>query len=158
MKRRLLSAVLALCTILTFAGPLAQKSEAYGVSDWVPATEAPENAEVVERKYTYTKTTTVKSYATSMDGFQQVGWNWVWSSGGSQRWADFPAGFDTGHSLYQERVNGQPYWPTETATYKREVRNNWAGFIYWHWCYNVNYSANNTQRMISSRKNLGYYV
>ncbi|MBR2521128.1 MAG: InlB B-repeat-containing protein [Oscillospiraceae bacterium] len=151
MKRRLICTVLALCTVVSLIVPLVPQAKAYGESDWVLASEAPAEAEITARKWTYTKTTTVKSYDTSMSGYEQTGSEWKLSGSGQRRWASFPSGFNTGHSLYTERSNGQPYSAKTTDTYKREVSNSWEGYIYWHWAYNAAY-YNNTSRWISDRK------
>lgn len=120
-------------------------------SGWVLESELPAGAEVLDTKWTYTKTTNTESTATSLDGFTQIGAYWVQSGSGSQNYASFPSGFNTGHSIYTSFTKSVPYSAYENETNKREVNNSWAGYVYWHWMYNVAY-ANNTSRTIADRK------
>ena len=119
------------------------------VSDWVKASEMPSGAQTVNQKWTYTKTTNTESRETSMSGYTQVGSYWVQSGSGSTHYAGFPGGFDTGHWIYTSFAKN-PYSAYENETTKREVSNSWAGFVYWHWMYNVWYS-NTTSRTIADR-------
>lgn len=116
-------------------------------SDWVKASQLPEGAEVLGQKWTYTLKTTTESRETSLAGYNQTGSYWVKSGSGSQNYASFPSGFKTSHSIYTSFAKA-PYSTSETATTKREVSNNWAGYVYWHWMYNVAY-AKNMERQIS---------
>lgn len=128
------------------------------VSNWVKAAEVPSGAQVVNRKWSYTRTTTVESKETSMAGYTQVGSYWVESGRGSQNYASFPSGFNQSHSIYTSFAKSA-ISSYENASSKRVVTNRWGGYVYWHWMYNVHY-RNTTDRAISSQKGtysgLGY--
>ena len=110
------------------------------VSDWVLASEVPEDAEILDRKWTYTETSNTESRETSLDGYTQTGSYWVQSGSGSTNYSTaFPGGFDTGHWIYSSFAKS-PYSAYENATSKRTVSNNWAGYVYWHWMYDTNYA------------------
>lgn len=119
-------------------------------SGWVLASEAPAGAEIVDEKWTYNQRTNTESYSTSLAGYTQYGSYWVRGGSGSRNYASFPSGFNTGHSIYQN-FSTSGYSSYENATSKRVVSNNWAGYVYWHWMYNVAY-ANVTNRAISSKR------
>lgn len=116
---------------------------------WAKASDVPGNAQIVNRKWSYTKTTTTESTNTSMSGYSQVSSYWQETGSGSTNYASFPSTFDTSHSLYKN-FSKSAYSGFENATSKRVVSNSWAGYIYWHWMYNVPYS-NTTVRFISDR-------
>jgi uncharacterized repeat protein (TIGR02543 family) len=120
------------------------------LSDWVLSSNVPSGAQVVENKWTYTKTQTTESTSSSMSGWTQTGSYWVESGRGSQYYASFPSGFNTSHSIYtsfaKSALSGY-----ENATTKRVVSNSWAGYVYWHWMYNVNYH-NTLERTIADRQ------
>ena len=120
------------------------------VSDWVPASEVPADAEILDQKWTYTETTNTESRETHLDGYTQTGSYWVQSGSGSQNYASFPGGFNTGHSIYKNFAKSVPYSAYEKETSKREVRNSWSGYVYWHWMYNVHY-ANVLDRQIADK-------
>lgn len=126
-------------------------------SGWVLESQLPAGAQVVEEKWSYTKTTDTESKATSLSGYTQTGSYWVKSGSGSVNYASFPSGFDTSHSYYKN-FNKSALSGSETATTKRIVENKWSGYVYWHWMYNVAY-AKVTNRAISSKKGTygGYY-
>lgn len=117
------------------------------VSDWVLASEVPEDAEILDHKWTYTETTNTESRETSLDGYTQTGSYWVQSGSGSANYASFPSGFDTGNSIYNSFMKSA-YSNSETATTKRTVSNSWAGYVYWHWMYNVGTSTGFLDRAI----------
>ena len=119
------------------------------LSDWTLASNVPSDAQTVEQKWTYTRTQTKESTNTSESGWTQTGSYWKKTGSGSTNYASFPSGFDTGNYYYQNYAKSA-YSASETATTKREVSNNWAGYIYWHWMYSVQY-ANNLQRAIADR-------
>ncbi len=106
------------------------------LSDWVLASELPANAQVVNSKWTYTQTITTQSTAASLEGYTQIGSQWVASGSGSQKYStSFPSGFNTSNSIYTSMAKS-PYTAFENATNKREVSNKFAGYVYWHWMYN----------------------
>lgn len=115
------------------------------VSDWVLASEVPEDAQILDTKWTYTETTNKESRDTSMAGYTQIGSYWVKSGSGSKNYASFPSGFNTGHSIYTS-FNKSAISAYENATEKREVSNSWAGYVYWHWMYNTDGANANNRR------------
>ena len=132
------------------------------VSDWVKASEVPSGAQIIEQKWTYTKT--VKTTQTK-DSTSSPGSDWVqgsrvdWSKTGSGTayYGSFPSGWKSGYSVNAYNTStsistSNPYKASETSTSKREVSTGWAGYVYWHWMYNVAYSASNTSRQISPTK------
>lgn len=48
------------------------------VSAWVPAADLPANAEVVDRKWTYTLTSTTTSGSSELTGWEKYNTTWVW--------------------------------------------------------------------------------
>ncbi len=118
-------------------------------SDWVPISDVPDGAQIVEKKWVYDFTEKTESWDSTLDGWTQTGSDWRSTGSGSTYYASFPSTFDTGHSIYTSFAKA-PYDAYENATTKRTVSNKFAGYVYWHWMYSVNY-ANNTQRAISDR-------
>ena len=104
------------------------------LSGWVLPDEVPEDAQVVQTKWSYTLTTNAESKNTTMDGFEQIGSYWVEDGTGSAHYASFPSGYDTGNQYYTGFMKS-PYANVESETNKREVTNTWAGYVYWHWMY-----------------------
>lgn len=132
------------------------------VSDWVRASEVPADAEVLNQKWTYTETTNKESRETHLDGYNRTGSYWVQSGSGSQHYASFPGGFDTGNWHYQNFAKSVPYSAYENETSRRDVSNHWAGYVYWHWMYDTNgANAYNRrpfyQRGYNSENGYGYY-
>jgi len=129
---------------------LYAKWELKPLSDWVKASEVPSDAQSVEKKWTYTKTTTTESRETSLAGYNQIGSRWVESGRGSVNYStEFHPGFDTNHWIYTS-FNKAPLTGYEDATSKRTVvSNNWAGYVYWGWMYSGTGYANTTKRMTS---------
>lgn len=123
------------------------------VSGWVKESEMPSDAQVVEQKWTYTQRNYKESKNTSESGWTRYDAYWVQSASGSFNYASFPSGYNTSNWYYQN-WNRSPYSAYENETTKRDVSTSWAGYIYWHWMYNVNY-ANTTTRTISP--NYGNY-
>lgn len=118
-------------------------------SDWVLASDVPAEAQTVNQKWTYDQRTNTESQSTSLSGYTQYGSYWVRSGSGSANYASFPGGFDTNHSIYTSFAKS-PYSAHENTTNKREVSNNWAGYVYYHWAYNAPF-ANNNARAVSSK-------
>lgn len=120
---------------------------------WVLASAAPEDGKVVDKKWTYTKTTKTESKETSLTGYTQTGSHWVEDGSGSKNYATFPAGFETGHWIYQS-FDSASYSATETSTTKRIVDNTWGGYVYWHWCHDCG-ESNAYYRAIYDRYGYG---
>lgn len=123
------------------------------VSGWVLASEVPSSAQIVNTKWTYTKTETTESTSSSLSGWTQTGNYWKQTGSGSTNYATFPSGFNTSHWIYTSFAKSA-YSGYENTTNKRVVSNTWAGYVYWHWMYDVSY-ANTTNRTISHRQ--GYW-
>jgi len=116
-------------------------------SGWVKVSDLPSGAQVLNRKWSYTLTTTTESRETSLAGYTQTGSYWVQSGTGSANYASFPSGFDTGNSIYTSFMKSA-YTDSETATTKRTVSNKWAGYVYWHWMYSTGTSTGYLDRAI----------
>lgn len=123
------------------------------LSGWVLESAVPSDAASVENKWSYTKTTIAKSTNTSMDGFTQIGSEWIQSGNGAFNYASFPSGFDTGNWYYQN-WNRSPYSAYENATSKRTVSTYWGGYLYWHWMYSTG-SAGTATRAIYHKYGTG---
>ena len=124
------------------------------LSDWVPVSQVPESAEIVERKWSYHLVTTAESRDTGMSGFTQTGSYWVKSGSGSANYASFPSGFDTGNWIYTSFAKSA-YTASSSETAKREVANKWAGYVYYHWMYDTSYSNGVLNRAIYDRYGWG---
>ena len=124
------------------------------VKGWIKASELPGGAQVVNQKWSYTKTTDTESRETSLSGYSQIGSYWVQSGSGSTHYATFPSGFDTGHWIYTSFARGA-YSAYENATSKRVVSNGWSGYVYWHWMYDVNGANGTSTRAIYNKKGTG---
>ncbi len=105
------------------------------VSDWVLESEVPEGAEIIDTKWTYTKTETQESTSTSIDGWTQTGSYWNKTGSGTHYYGNYYSGFDTSNSLYK-KYNKSELKASETTTTKREVSSaSTYTYIYWHWNY-----------------------
>lgn len=123
------------------------------LSGWTLASSVPSGAQVVENKWTYTRTQTTESTSSSKSGWTQTGSYWKETGRGSTNYASFPSGYDTGNYYYQNFAKSA-YSGHDNGSTKRVVSNSWGGYIYWHWMYDVAY-ANRTDRTISHRS--GYW-
>ena len=122
--------------------------------DWTLASEVPDDAQVVEEKWTYTLTSSTESTASSLSGWTSIGNYWKQTGTGSTNYASFPSGFDTGNSIYTSFAKSA-YSAYDNGSTKRTVSNTWAGYVYWHWMYDCG-SANGTQyRAILDYKGTG---
>lgn len=124
------------------------------LSGWVPASQVPAGASVVERKWTYTRTQTTESTSSTLTGWEQVGSYWNQVGTGSANYASFPEGFDQNHTIYTSFAKA-PFTASETSTTKREVSNSWTGYVYWHWMYSSSTYSNNMERPIYNKKGIG---
>lgn len=104
---------------------------------WVAEDEVPIGAAIIDEKWTYTRTTveTTASTAATMEGWEQEGFTWQRTGGGTHTYASYPSGFDTGHSLYGKYAKEAISSSTSGNT-KREVSASVTGYIYWHWTHN----------------------
>lgn len=117
------------------------------VSGWTLESNVPSGAQIVDEKWTYTRTQTTESTSSSMSGWTSTGSYWKEGSSQYKYYASFPSGFDTSNWYYKNYSNS-PYTASTGTDTKSEVSNSWAGYIYWHWMYSVSY-ANVTNRAIS---------
>lgn len=113
-------------------------------TQWVLASEKPAGAEVVETKWTYTRTETVESRETTLSGWTQVGSYWNQIGTGTSLCVMGPINENSeinwNHSAFNG-VNKAPYEERVTETQKRTVTNTNKGYIYWHWMHACGNSA-----------------
>ena len=129
--------------------------EEKSVSDWVTTDQVPADAQIVNRKWRYTRTSYTESTATSLSGYTCYDSYWVQSGSGSFNYSrEFPGGFDTGN-WYYTNWNRDAASAYENTTNKRTVSNSWAGYIYWHWMYDTNYANGVSNRAIYNRYGVG---
>ena len=76
---------------------------------------------------------TTTSTAASLDGYDQISFQWQKTSDGSQDRAAFPAGYNTGDSLYSQ-YNKSELTAFENTTKRTIDSTATVGYIYWHWC------------------------
>ena len=99
----------------------------------------PENADesLLETKiqYRYSDFETVTTQDGVPDGYTLISQEWIRSGTGTVQYvSDWPAGFDTSHSLYSQ-YNNTPFTATETASEKIETgETTLIGYVYYHWC------------------------
>ena len=118
-------------------------------SDWVLSNLIiyPSNDKIVNRKWVYTLTEKTTSYESKLSGWTLTGSEWIDTGvSGTYYYADYPGGFDSGHTLYNKynhsaykassgKENGKEWKKEVTST---AVKN----YIYWHWTCNM-YSTSN---------------
>ncbi|MBQ2944914.1 MAG: CHAP domain-containing protein [Ruminococcus sp.] len=105
-------------------------------SDWVLASSVPKDAEITDRKYTYTVTETTTSSSASMAGWTQTGYEWKEDfTNGAHSYANYPSGFLSSHHLYSlhSTTGAKSNYETETHKYVYSASQERA-YIYWHWC------------------------
>ena len=124
------------------------------LSGWVLASSAPSGAQIVNRKWTYTKTETQESTNSSISGWTQTGSYWKQTGTGSAHYATFPDGYSTSDKYYTGFMR-LPYSAYDNGSTKREVSNAWAGYIYWHWMYNCNSAKGTSTRAIYHKYGYG---
>ena len=86
-------------------------------------------------QYRYSDYQTQTSYATSLAGYTLKSSEWVQSGTGSVKYVpSWPAGFDTGSSIYSQ-YNKSKVTSTETDTTKTVTGpDGHVGYLYYHWC------------------------
>ena len=114
--------------------PTPPNTPAPDITGWTRIEEAPQNAVITERKWTYTTTETFESTEKSIAGATLINERWDQTGTGSRRYANFPGGFDTSHSIYKD-YDKSPVAAFDNGSTKREVSNRRVSFIYWHWTY-----------------------
>lgn len=105
-------------------------------SDWVKESDMPSDAQIISEKWVYTLTQNKESSNSSESGWTGTGNYWKQTSSGSANYAYFPDGYDQNNWYYQNFMKG-PYGAYDNGSTKRDVNNQWAGYIYWHWMYNT---------------------
>lgn len=119
-------------------------------SGWVLESQVPAGAQITATSWSYTEST--ESTSSTMSGWTPNGSYWKQTGTGSKQYASFPGGYDTSN-VYYTTLDKSPYTASETATAKREVVDEWAGYIYWHWMYSCTYTPSSTaNRTISTTK------
>lgn len=116
-------------------------------SNWVLESAVPSGAKIIATSWSYREST--ESSSSSMSGWVANGNYWKQTGTGSGEYANFKSGeYNTaGYSKYAtvdkyySSMMHAPYSASESETNKREVKNEHAGWIYWHWAYNAKYSA-----------------
>ncbi len=129
------------------------------LSGWVPQSQVPAGAQVVEKKWTYTLTETQKSTATSISGWTQIGFEWQQTGTGTHYYCALdPAKFNTSSSLYTKYYGGgKAITASETDTTKRTVSSAAVHtYLYWHWSYPLSGTHSEGNRKISDTK--GHYI
>ncbi|MBE7086464.1 MAG: hypothetical protein E7366_04860 [Clostridiales bacterium] len=117
---------------------------------WCEISKLPAGAQELAYEWRYTLTETKTSPDAALSGWTQIGSNWLVTATGSVNYATFPTGYDTTNTYYTTFAKSA-YTAYNNGSTKREVVNKKAGYIYWHWMYDVAY-ANTTERAISHRK------
>ena len=128
--------------------------------DWVPAEEVPTGAKVIDQKWTYllTSTETMKSTETSVEGWIRTGYEWKQTGMGTNIYASFPGGFDTGNALYTSYAKSAMS-ASETETGKREVSGSTLkDYIYWHWTFTDYVADENRNVTIEDSRKLGVNI
>lgn len=164
------------CPNLTIAGyngtPIQEYAAANGIpfvaigeaSGWIPDTELPVGARVIDNKWTYTtkKKVTTTSTETSLDGWKRTGFTWKKDGTGTWKYASYPAGFDTGSSLYT-KYNKSALAEGESSTgstTKRDVKKDDSlySYIYWHWTFTDYVGDTNRNVLVEDARKLGVNV
>lgn len=111
------------------------------ISDWVSSSAVPYGAEIVDQKWTYTKTETKESNSSSESGWTQAGSYWKNTDTGTNTYAKFPTNsngreyYSTSDQFYKS-YSTDVYTGYETNNAKREVSGEQIkSYIYYHWVY-----------------------
>ncbi len=129
-------------------------------SDWVLDTSLPLGATVVSEKWTYNqvKEETTTSTEPSLAGWTFVSSSWQKTNEGTWKYASYPSGFDTGHTLYN-KYNKSALSASETTTTKREVSTaSHLTFIYWHWTFVDSVNDDNHNVLVEDARKLGVNI
>ncbi len=121
------------------------------ISGWTLASNVPSGAQTIEQKWTYTKTETTTSDASSKSGWTQTGSSWQQTGSGTYYYASFPSGYNTGDSYYQN-LGKSALSSSNNGSTKRDVSGaTWNSYIYWHWTYPLaSYNSTTYDRKISN--------
>lgn len=89
-------------------------------------------------QYRYSDYETITSSSAAVDGYTQIGKEWVKSGSGYTHYvSEWPSGFETSHSLYSQYNNDPNSIASETETAKTVVDSTGTlvGHVFYHWCY-----------------------
>lgn len=128
-------------------------------NDWVLEENVPAGSNIIDEKWTYTRSKTEESRSTnaSMDGWTQTGFEWMEMGTWVRTYANYPAGFDTGHNLYSA-YEKSALSSFETDTAKRTVsESSIKDYIYWHWTHYWGTSENKLINDHSCEEDGKYY-
>lgn len=129
-------------TVMTTAGDVTYYAHwnEHPLSDWVDATDIPEDAEVEKTQWIYTFIEKTTSLEKSLSGWTLKSWDWVElpntnSRKNSEICAEFPSGFDTSDEIYNKYniYDQKPFDNYVDDKIKDEVTWEKEGYIYWHW-------------------------
>lgn len=129
------------------------------ISGWVLSSEVPYGAEIVDQKWTYTKTETKESYSSSESGWTQVGSYWKLTDSGTNTYAKFSTNSDEREYYntsdeYYKKYNVAEYTSYETSSEKREVSGGQvSSYIYYHWAYPLTGTHSENDRVVGEFKN-----
>ncbi len=127
---------------------------------WLPEDEVPLGLTVAAEKWTYTLTTseTMTSTEPELEGWSRIGSEWQETGQGTWEYADFPAGFDTGHALYS-RYHNAGLSSEETDTAKREAGSpEHDTYLYWHWTFVDSVPDSNRNVLVERESKTGVNV
>ena len=127
---------------------------------WVLVSDLPAAAKVTADKWTYNLTTTetTTSTKTSLEGYTQTGFIWQKKGSGTWIYANYPGGFDKGHSLYKA-YNQSALSASLTETTKREVSSaSRKSYIYWHWTFTDNVDEDNRNVVVEDARRTGVNI
>ncbi len=110
------------------------------ISGWILEKDVPSGARVAEVKWVYTKTQTISSELPVMGGWKQAGSYWKAVGSGTNYYADFNSGINTGYNRndkYYAKYNHSSLSSYNDGSQKRDVKTQFYTYLYWHWCSNV---------------------
>ena len=114
------------------------------VSEWVLDTSVPEDAEVIDEKWTYDEKSFTESQDSAIEGWTQYGDYWQQSGSGTFNYASFPAAnYYSTSDQYYKSYKKSAYTSYETSTTKRVASNEANGYIFYHYAFPDSYSDGN---------------
>ncbi len=131
------------------------------VSEWTLAADVPSGAQIVEQKWTYTKTEKKESSNASESGWTLTGTRWDQTSSGTHTYASFPSNannivFDP-DNYYYKLYNIGAYSNSESSDFKRVVNSQrTVKYLYYHWVYEIAGNHSESNRIIGGYK--GEYI
>lgn len=126
------------------------------VSEWVSLSQVPSNADIVDRKWTYTLTETKESTNSSEAGWIQTGSYWKSIESISHEYADFPTnrnGYEyyDASDQYFKKYNNDPDISYEYADSKRVlIGEQIKSYIYYQWAYKLTGTFSEGDRFIGT--------